>query len=136
MPSWLRWTLVAPAALIAGYLAYSIGGFVNRLSITLIMGPPTGWVQLAAIFMEQMYMGAAIPYVAGRVAPNKTAYTALGFSGFVMVFAGVSLGIWLTNDTSNTLAEQVASIAGLLWGAGAVGIATYHGEFGFGEEGG
>ena len=54
MPIWLRWMLLGPAALIAGYLAYLVGGSVNRLSITLVMGPPEGWVQLAAIFSEQL----------------------------------------------------------------------------------
>ena len=74
-------------------------------------------------------MGAAIPYVAGQVAPNHKAYAALAFAALGMVFAGLSLGIWLTNNTSNTLAEEIASVAGLLWGTGTVGIAVYHGDF-------
>jgi len=133
MPNWLRWILLVSASLFAGYVAYLVGGFVNRLSITVFLGPPEGWVQIAAIFMEQLYMGAAIPYAAGRIAPNNKVWAVLGFSMLVMVFAGVSLGIWLTHASSNTLTDQIASIAGIIGGAAGVGAAVYRDELNLGS---
>lgn len=133
MSSGLRWIILEPTALIAGYLAYLVGGFINRLSITLFMGPPEGWIQLAAIYMEQLYMGAVIPYVAGYIAPSHKVDAALGFSALVMVIAGISLGIWLTHDSANTLADQVASISGLIGGSASISFAAYRNRIDFGE---
>ncbi len=43
----LRWIAVLPIAMVCGYLAYLIGGFINNLSLTLILGaPPEGWKKI------------------------------------------------------------------------------------------
>lgn len=78
-------------------------------------------------------MGAAIPYAAGRIAPNNKVWAVLGFSALVMVFAGVSLAIWLTHPGSNTLTDQIASIVGIIGGAAGVGAAAYRDELNLGS---
>lgn len=133
MSSRLRWIMLGPTALIAGHLAYLASGFINRLSIALFMGPPEGWIQLTTIYMKQLYMGAVIPYVAGHIAPSHKVDAALGFSALVMVIAGISLGIWLIHDSTNTPADQVASIYGLIGGSPSISFAAYRNRIGFGE---
>ena len=44
--SCLRWFAVIPSALAGGYAAYFVGGLLNRISITLFLGPPEGWIEL------------------------------------------------------------------------------------------
>jgi hypothetical protein len=54
---------VLPAATVGGYLAFSVGGLINDLSITSYLeAPPEGWLKITADVMAHMYLGAGLTY--------------------------------------------------------------------------
>jgi hypothetical protein len=121
----LRWIVVLPAALVCGYLAYLVGGFINNLSITLYLGsPPEAWLKVTAEVMAHMYMGAAFTYSAVRVAPSAPRYVALAVLVLLLVFAGLSL--WSSFAIGKFYA--LPAISGVLFGGIAVLFGTFAGE--------
>jgi len=61
----LRWGLLLPCSLLAGYLAYLIGGTVNRFTTMMFAGPPPSWPSWLAVstdVMAHMYIGLAATY--------------------------------------------------------------------------
>ncbi|HEY2919925.1 MAG TPA: hypothetical protein VGK77_13145 [Candidatus Binatia bacterium] len=121
----LRWIAVLPAAMVCGYLAYFVGGFINNLSITLYLGaPPEGWLKVTADVMAHMYLGAAFTYSAVRVAPSAPRYVALAALVLLLVFAGLSL--WSSFAIEKFYA--LPAIGGVLFGGTAALLATFAGE--------
>lgn len=117
--------MVLPAAMVCGYLAYFLGGFINNLSITLSLGaPPEGWLKVAADVMAHMYLGAAFTYSAVRVAPSAPRHVVLAALVLLLVFAGFSL--W----SSFTVGQFYAlpAISGGLFGGAVALLATFAGE--------
>ena len=133
MKSTLRWILLLPGALSAGYLAFLIGGTLNRFSMNMFIGPSEGWYNLAAIFMEQMYFGGVMLYIGGRIAPHHKSYTILGLSGLILLFVGYSIAL-VIGPTSIPLSispsEYGASAGGLLFAIVAFAFGLLAGELG------
>ena len=117
----LRWIVALPTAMVCGYLAYFVGGFINNLSIMLFLGPPLeGWLKIAADVMAHVYMGAAFMYSAVRVAPSAPRYVALATMVLLLGFAGLSL--WAAFAIGKFY--SLPAICGVLFGgvAGVVGV--------------
>ena len=135
MKSTIRWILLLPGALSAGYLAYLLGGTINRVSIAMYVGGPIeGWYSLAAIFMEQMYLGAAVLYVGGRIAPRHKSLSVFALSGFLFLFLVYSMVLVLTQPSSVTLPEFISATAGVVFAIGAMIVAIQSGELDLGED--
>ena len=121
----LRWILFLPAAVVCGYLAYFIGGFINNLSTTLYFGkPPEGWLKIAVDAMTHMYLGAAFIYSAVRIAPSAPRGVALATLLLLLIFAGISL--WSSFVIEKFYA--LPAIGGFLFGGVAVMVGTLAGE--------
>ena len=121
----LRWVVMLPVAMVCGYLAYFVGGFINNLSITLFLGsPPEGWLKITADVMAHMYMGAAFTYSAVRVAPSAPRYVALATIVLLLVFAGLSL--WSSFAIGKFYA--LPAIGGVLFGGVAALLGVFAGE--------
>ena len=121
----LRWIAVLPAAMVCGYLAYLIGGFINNLSLTLILGaPPEGWKKIIIDVMAHGYMGAAFMYSAVRIAPSAPKCVAIATFILLLIFAGLSL--WSSFAIGKFYA--LPAIGGVLFGGVAVLLGALAGE--------
>ena len=134
MKSTSRWILLLPAAVAAGYLAYLVGGTINRVSMTMFVGPLEGWYSLAAILMEQMYFGAAVLYVGGRIAPCHKRLAVFALSGLLLLFVGFSTALVLTQPSSVSLPESISSAAGVVIAVGSVVVALERHGLDLGQE--
>jgi len=116
---------VLPAAMVCGYVAYFVGGFINNLSITLFLGsPPEGWLKIAADVMAHIYLGAAFTYSAVLVAPSAPRCVALTTFLLLLVFAGLSL--WSSFAIGKFYA--LPAVGGVLFGGVAAMIGALAGE--------
>lgn len=87
----LRWVAFLPAAVTGGYLAYLIGGFVNRVGFMWAYGrPATGWQATVLDVMGHLYMGSAAIYVGARVAPSHQKLAAGSIAGLSLLIAGAA----------------------------------------------
>ncbi len=121
----VRWIAALPIALLCGYLAYLVGGFINSLSIILFLGSPLeGRLKAIADVMAHMYMGAAFTYSAVRVAPSAPRYVALATMAVILAFAGLSL--WWSFAIGKFYA--LPAIGGVLFGGAAALLGTIAGE--------
>ena len=109
----LRWIFVFPVALLFGYLAYLVGGFINNLTIALFFGPVEGWVEMVSNFMNHMYLGLAFVLSAVWVAPSGRRYVAFAAFMLIAVFMGGSL--YSSFEIGKFYA--LPSIAGALFGS-------------------
>lgn len=117
--------MALPAAMVCGYLAYFVGGFINNVSITSYLGaPPEGWLKVTLDVMTHIYLGAAFTYSAARIAPSAPRYVALVASVLLLVFVGLSL--WSSFVIGKFYA--LPSLGGVLFGGAAVVLATFAGE--------
>ncbi|MFA7164248.1 MAG: hypothetical protein WC124_00165 [Desulfoplanes sp.] len=134
MKSTVRWILLLPGALSAGYLAYLVGGTINRVSMAMLLGPLEGWYSLAAIFMEQMYLGASVLYVGGRIAPCHKRFTVFALSALMILFVGFSTALVLTQPSSVSLPDSISGSTGVIFAVGAVVVALEQGELDLGQD--
>lgn len=121
----LRWMMLLPLAILIGYLAFLVGGFINNLSLMLFLSqPPDSWMKIATDAVAHSYMGAAFTYSGVRIAPSKPRYVAFTTSALLVIFAGLSL--W----SSFAIAKFYAlpAIGGLLFGGFAALYATLAGQ--------
>ena len=123
----LRWIAVLPGAVVFGYLAYLVGGFVNNMTTAMFIGAPLkGWLAVATDAMAHMYMGAAFAYSAIRIAPAAPRYVASGAFAVLVAFAASS--VWSSFGIGKYYA--IPAIGGLLFGGFAVMLGTLAGEIG------
>jgi hypothetical protein len=132
--STFRWILFLPGSLLAGYLAYLIGGTINRVTMNMFLGPLEGWKSLAAIFLEQMYLGAVALFVGSRIAPRQKRLAVLALSGLLLIFVGYSTALVLTQPSSVSLSESISSTGGVIFAVGAFAIGVVRGELDLGED--
>lgn len=127
----VRWISFLPVSAICGYLAYIVGGTLNNLSIALFLGSPiTSWIKVATDAIAHMYIGAAVTYVAVKIAPAYPKFVAVGTFAFLLIFAGASI------FSSFAIGKYYAipAIIGLLFGGVAVLLGTLVGQIGpYGE---
>ena len=117
--------MVLPAAMLSGYLAYFVGGFINNVSIALYLGtPPEGWLKIASDTMTHIYLGAAFTYSAVRIAPSASRYVALAASVLLLVFVGLSL--WSSFVIGKFYA--LPALGGVLFGGATAIFATIAGH--------
>ena len=121
----LRWVVLLPIAVIAGWLAYFVGGFINRLGFISFYGqPPTGWHEVILDFMGHMYMGAAATYAAAYLAPDHNKYVALSMAGLCLLLAGGAIfAAFLASDYKALLASL-----GFAFGSIAVAVDALRGK--------
>jgi hypothetical protein len=125
--STFRWITVLPGAVVLGYLAYFVGGFVNNVTTTMLLRAPLeGWLLVATDAVAHMYMGAAFVYSAIKIAPAASTLVARGAFGILVAFASWSM--WSAYAIGKYYA--VPAISGLLFGGLAVLIAAAAGEIG------
>jgi hypothetical protein len=130
----IRWLLLLPGALSSGYLAYLVGGSINRITLAMYLGGSIeGWYNLAAIFMEQMYLGFAVLYVGGKIAPHHKSICIFVLSGFLFLFAIYSTAIVITQPSSVLLSESFSSTAGVIFAIGTMIIGVLNGELDLSE---
>ncbi len=91
-------------------------------------------VQPRGRIMEQMYFGAAVLYVGGRIAPRQKRFAVLALSGLLLLFVGFSTALVLTQPSSVSLPESISSTAGVIFAVGAVVVALQRGELDLGED--
>ena len=134
MKSMLRWVLLFPGAVAAGYLAYLVGGTINRFTMTMFIGSLEGWYDLAAVFMEQMYFAACALYIGGRIAPYQKRLAILVLSGLLLLFVGFSTALVLTQPSSVSLPASISSTAGVVFAIGGVIVALERGQLDLGQD--
>ena len=123
----MRWIAFLPGAVIFGYLAYLVGGFVNNLTTAMFVGAPLkGWLAVATDAMAHMYMGAAFAYSATKIAPAAPRYVASGAFAILVAFAALS--VWSSFAIGKYYA--IPAIGGLLFGGFAVMLGAFAGEIG------
>ena len=104
----VRWVFVFPCAAIAGYLAYFIGGTINRIGFLFTYGtPPTGWLAGALDVLSHVYMGLGATYAAVRMAPGHPRAVAAAMTVFCLLLAGASI-------LASTVAKHYLGIADAL----------------------
>lgn len=126
----LRWVLVLPGAIAAGYVAWFTVTFLNRLTMRLYVDPD-GFLGRAYLeTISNMVMGAAAVYVGARIAPSEQSKVALALTVLVILAAGVLLFPALQSRSW----WAVYAVACLVAGAGSVTWSIYRGEdLGFAE---
>lgn len=114
-----------PAAVICGYLAYLVGGFLNNVGLVFAFGGPIeGWLKSISDIFSHLYLGAAFVYCAIRVAPSAPRTVAGITCGVLVLFAGISL--WSSFIITKWYA--LPAIAGMLFGGIGVMIGAFAGE--------
>ncbi len=123
----MRWIAVLPGAVIFGYFAYLVGGFVNNLTTAMFVGAPLkGWLAVATDAMAHMYMGAAFAYSATKIAPAAPRYVASGAFAILVAFAALS--VW--SSVAIGKYSAIPAIGGLLFGGFALMLGALAGKIG------
>ncbi len=134
IPVPLRWVLLAPAALLAGYTAYLLGGILNTIGTTGAGGDPgSPLTGLLIPLLNHAYFGAAATYVAGRLAPRGKFVAALAVSAALVLILGASL-FAATMLSARTVLTTLVGGAGVLLGAGGIVVSVHRGEIDLGDE--
>ncbi len=120
----LRWGLLLPCSMLAGYLAYFIGGTMNRFMTMMFAGPPPSWPTWLAVATDataHIYIGLAITYVAVRIAPAHHKPVAATVCGLCVLLAGASIfAAVLTGKFISTV-----SATALVFGSVALTVAVF-----------
>ena len=103
-----------PAAAAGGFLAYYVGGFINRATTLMAVGTLDGWVGLATDFLSEAYFGAGAIAAGFKVAPSKKRL-AVGLISVVVVALAL-FTVVLRARQGNW--QDVARSAGGLWSGG------------------
>src|SRR3990167_2698568 len=123
----LRWGLLLPCSLLAGYLAYLIGGTVNRFTTMMFAGPPPSWPSWLAVstdVMAHMYIGLAATYVAVRIDPAHHKTVAAAICGLSLLLAGASIfAAVLTGKFAS-----IISTGGLMFGSIVLTVGVFRDE--------
>ena len=121
----LRWIVLLPSALLAGWLGWLVVSFVNRISFGMMGINPDSF--FSRIFIEGVshgVLGAGVVYVSAKVAPTHKVIV-------VFVMAGLSLlgaGILLFPAIASKNLWAIFSCICIAIGAGGVAWAVYSGE--------
>jgi len=88
----LRWVVFFPAALLAGWLAWFLIAFLNRVTMVLFGIQPDSFLpRVSTEFISHAVMGAIFVFVGAKVAPLHRKTTAYALAGLGMIASGFML---------------------------------------------
>ena len=121
----VRWVIFLPAALLAGALARLVIYWVNFWMFRIMgMNPYSFWSSLMLEGLPYAAMGAAIVFVAARIAPSRKKAVVFGTAILSVLVAGSTLFIGVAARDGWTIYSALAQVAG----TAAIGWSVYSGE--------
>ncbi|OQW66961.1 MAG: hypothetical protein BVN29_04810 [Nitrospira sp. ST-bin5] len=88
----LRWAALAPGAIAAGWLAWVLVNFLNRLTMSFQGLDPNSFLGRAYIeTLSGLIMGAAFVYVGAKIAPAHNKNVSFVLAGIAFMMSGIAL---------------------------------------------
>lgn len=124
LPSLLRWIIFLPAAVLAGFLAYTIAWFTHEWAFGLFIGSGTLFGGAMVRLLSYLYMGLATVYVACFVAPSSKKGVAVVMGGLVLILSGATMFYALSVPEYWGIVDSIAMDLGAI----GMAIAIYNGQ--------